>query len=116
MAHMGADTDLRDWVKAAVWAAKPRGRISFICRADRAAELITMFDAAGAGETVLFPLWSRPMSPASRVIIQLRKAVVGPGAVLPGLVVHNDDGNFTEAARHIMKGGALYLVHPARAK
>jgi tRNA1(Val) A37 N6-methylase TrmN6 len=56
MAHMGAETDLRDWVKAAVWAAKPRGRISFICRADRASELITMFDAAGAGETVLFPL------------------------------------------------------------
>ena len=116
VAHMGDETLMRDWVKAAVWAAKPRGRISFICRADRAAELITMFDAAGAGETVLFPLWSRPMSPASRVIIQLRKGVVGPGAVLPGLVVHNDDGNFTEAARHIMKGGALYLVHPARAK
>lgn len=116
MAHMGADTSLRDWVKASVWATRPRGRISFICRADRAPELISMFDLAGAGETLLFPLWSRPMSPASRVIIQLRKGVVGPGAILPGLVMHNDDGSFTEAAQHIMKGESLYLVHPARAR
>jgi tRNA1Val (adenine37-N6)-methyltransferase len=113
---MGADAGLQDWVRAAVWAVKPRGRISFVCRADRAAELIGMFDAAGMGETVLFPLWSRPMSPASRVIIQLRKEVTGPGAILPGLIVHNDDGSFTEAAGHIMNGGALCLAHPARAK
>jgi len=115
-AHMGDDTDLKDWVKAAVWAAKPRARISFICRADRGAELISLFTAAGAGETLLYPLWSRPMSPASRVIVQVRKAVAGPGAILPGLIVHNDDGGFTEAAQRIMKGDALYMVHPARAK
>lgn len=114
IARMGVDTDLQDWVKAAVWAAKPRGRISFICRADRAAELIGLFDRAGAGETLLFPLWSRPMSPANRVIIQVRKAVHGPGAILPGLIVHNNDGGFTEAAEHIMKGGGLYMMHPSR--
>ena len=113
-AHMGAGTDLYDWVKAAVWAAKPRGRISFICRADRAAELIGLFGRAGAGETLLFPLWSRPRSPASRVIIQVRKAVSGPGAILAGLIVHNEDGSFTRAAQQILKGGGLHIVHPAR--
>ena len=56
------------------------------------------------------------MSPASRVIIQVRKAVHGPGAILPGLIVHNDDGSFTEATQHIMKGGGLYMLHPARGK
>ena len=115
-AHVGADTDLDDWVKAATWAAKPRGRISFICRADRVAELIGLFDRAGVGETLLFPLWSRPMSPASRVIIQVRKAVRGPGAIMPGLIVHNDGGGFTDAAQHIMEGAGLYMVHPARAR
>ena len=116
MAHMGAKTDLSDWVKAAVWAAKPRGRISFICRADRAAELIGLFDQAGASETLLFPLWSRAMSPASRVIIQVRKAMQAPGAILPGMIMHNDDGSFTKAAQHIMNGGELCMVHPTRAK
>ena len=34
-------------VTSAMWAAKPRGRISFICRADRAGELIHLFYYGG---------------------------------------------------------------------
>ena len=114
LAHMGDGLTLDDWVKAAMWAAKPRGRISFICRADRAGELVNLFVNAGASETLQFPLWPRPMVPAGRVIIQVRKSVMGPGAILPGLVVHNDDGSFTDAASRIMKGHGLYMAHPAR--
>jgi len=114
LAHMGDDTKLVDWVKAAIWATKPRGRISFICRADRASELITAFESNGAGETLLCPLWPRHDTPASRVIIQVRKNISGPGAVLPGLVLHNDSGGYTQSASHIMQGGALYMSHPAR--
>lgn len=114
LAHMGEDTQLADWVKAAIWAAKPRGRISFICRADRASELVTAFESNGAGETLLCPLWSRHDTPASRAIIQVRKNISGPGAILPGLVLHNDSGGYTQSANRIMQGGALYLTHPAR--
>ena len=114
LAHMGDGLTLDNWVKAAIWAAKPRGRISFICRADRSGELLNLFVNAGASETLQFPLWPRSMVPAGRVIIQVRKSVVGPGAILPGLVVHNDDGSFTDAASRIMKGGGLYMAHPAR--
>ena len=114
LAHMGDGLTLDDWVKAAMWAAKPRGRISFICRADRGGELVNLFVNAGASETLQFPLWPRPMVPAGRVIIQVRKSVMGPGAILPGLVVHNDDGTFTDAASRIMRGDGLYIAHPAR--
>ena len=114
LAHMGDGLTLDDWVKAAIWAARPRGRISFICRADRGGELVNLFVNAGASETLQFPLWPRRMVPAGRVIIQVRKSVIGPGAILPGLVVHNDDGSFTDAASRIMKGDGLYMAHPAR--
>ena len=114
LAHMGDGLTLGDWVKAAMWAAKPRGRISFICRADRGGELVNLFVNAGASETLQFPLWPRQLVPAGRVIVQARKSVMGPGAILPGLVVHNDDGSFTDAASRIMKGGGLYMAHPAR--
>ena len=97
-----------------MWAAKPRGRISFICRADRADELTHLFTVVGASEILQFPLWPRPMVPAGRVIIQVRKGVSGPGAILPGLTMHNDDGSFTEAASRIMNGEGLYMAHPAR--
>ena len=113
LAHMGDGSTLDDWVKAAMWAAKPRGRISFICRADRGGELVNLFVNAGASETLQFPLWPRPMVPAGRVIIQVRKSVIGPGAILPGLVVHNDDGSFTDAASRIIKGAGLHIAHPA---
>ena len=114
LAHMGEDTDMVDWVKAAIWAAKPRAKITFICRADRAPELISLFERNGAGEAVLFPLWPRHSSPAGRVILQVRRDVDGPGAVLPGLVLHRDDGGFTDAAAQIMAGGQLSVIHPAR--
>lgn len=114
LAHMGEDTDMVDWVKAAIWAAKPRAKITFICRADRAPELISLFERNGAGEAVLFPLWPRHSSPAGRVILQVRRDVDGPGAVLPGLVLHRDDGGFTDAAAQIMSGGQLSVIHPAR--
>lgn len=114
LAHMGEDTSLKDWVKAAIWAAKPRARISFICRADRAAELIKLFEIHGAGETLIFPLWPRHASPAGRVIIQARRGVEGPGAILPGLVMHNEKGGYTEMASSVMAGGALFVIHPAR--
>ncbi len=114
LARMGDGSVLDDWVKAALWAAKPRGRISFICRADRSGELIHLFTKAGASETLQFPLWPRPMVPAGRVIIQVRKSVIGPGAILPGIIVHNDDGGFTDVANRVMKGEELYMAHPAR--
>ena len=114
LAHMGEGCGLTDWVKAALWAAKPRGRITFICRADRGAELIHLFAAAGASEALLFPLWPRAGVAAGRVIISLRKNISGPGAILPGLILHNEDGSFTPAATAIMKGGALPMIHPAR--
>ena len=114
LAHMGDGLTLDNWVRAAIWAAKPRGRISFICRADRGGELLNLFVNAGASEILQFPLWPRPMVPAGRVIIQVRKSVMGPGAILPGLVVHNDDGSFTDAASRIIKGAGLHIAHPAR--
>jgi len=116
MAHMGENTDLGDWVKAALWAVKPRGTVTFICRADRMSELITHFETAGAGETLVFPLWPRLDSPASRVIVQVRRNVAGPGAMLAGLVLHRDNGSYTESAQHIMQGGGLSMTHPARVK
>ena len=114
LAHMGEGTSLEDWVKSAIWAAKPRAKISFIYRADRAAELITFFETHGAGETLVFPLWPRQTSPAGRVIIQARRGVKGPGAILPGLVMHNDKGGYTEMASGVMAGDALFVIHPAR--
>lgn len=116
LAHMGEDTTLAQWARAALWAVKPRGTVSFICRADRMSELITLFENHGAGETLVMPIWPRPDVPAGRVIIQVRRDIDGPGALLPGIVIHLDSGAYTAPAQQIMQGGPLAMVHPARRK
>ena len=76
-------------------------------------ELISLFDAAGAGEVVLYPLWPRPSTPAGRGSCRCAAMLTAPG-VLPGLILHRDDGGFTEAAQDVMNGAAACCIRRAR--
>lgn len=112
-AHYADDGTLSDWVASALWAVKPKGRVSFIVRADRTDHVMRDLSDAGAGEVLLYPLWSNRSSPAIRMIITARAGVKGAMAVLPGLVLHHPNGALTPEARRVMKGQGLLLRHPA---
>lgn len=114
-AHYADDDALAGWVAAALWAVKPKGRVSFIIRADRTDQVMRALSDGGAGEVLLHPLWSYRGSPAIRMIITARAGVRGAMAVLPGLVLHHPGGALTPEARRVMKGEALRLRHPATA-
>jgi len=113
LAHNGDGATLSDWIASALWATRHKGRITFIVRADRTDEVMAALQQGGAGEVLLFPIWSYSESPAVRMIITARKGVKGAMALLPGIVLHRPSGALTPAAQKIMKGGALNLVHPA---
>ena len=112
-AHYADEAALADWVAAALWAVKPKGRVSFIIRADRTDQVMHALGQGGAGEILLHPLWSYRGSPAIRMIITARAGVKGAMALLPGLVLHHPGGALTPEARRVMKGEPLLLVHPA---
>ncbi len=112
-AHYADVVALSDWVASALWAVKSKGRISFIVRADRTDQVIRGLSDGGAGEVLLYPLWSYRNSPAIRMIITARAGVKGAMAVLPGLVLHHPGGALTPEARRVMKGEGLLLRHPA---
>ena len=112
-AHYADNAALSDWVASALWAVKPRGRVSFIVRADRTDLVMRSLCDAGAGEVLLYPLWSHRSSPAIRMIITARANVNGAMAILPGLVLHHPNGALTPEARRVMKGEGLFLCHPA---
>ena len=114
-AHYADDAALASWVAAALWAVRPKGRVTFIVRADRTDEVMRALDDGGAGELLLHPLWSYRGSPAIRMIITARAGVKGGMALLPGLVLHHPGGALTPEARRVMKGDALPLRHPATA-
>lgn len=112
LAHSGDGLSLSDWVQFGLQATKPKGRISFIVRADRGDEVITALRTGGAGEIVQFPIWPFHGSPAIRLIISARKGVQGASALLSGIVMHHANGALSEAANKVMSGDGLQVTHP----
>ena len=107
LANVEGDASLADWLKAAVRLLKPKGHLAVIHRADRLADLLAALRGRGVGEVRVLPLWPKPGRSAGRVIVTARKGVRTPLDLLPGLVLHRDDGAFTEAAEAVLRGGGV---------
>lgn len=104
-ATIEGDADLGDWVRFALAMARGRGTVTFVHRADRIDALLGHL-AGRAGEIVVFPLWPAAGRPASRVLVRATKQVATPARLLPGLILHEADGRFSEAAEAVLRGGA----------
>jgi tRNA1(Val) A37 N6-methylase TrmN6 len=92
-----------DWLKTGVKRVAPDGTFTAIIRTDRLGEALAALPGTGV---TTFPLWPRADAPAKRAILQLRKNSRAPLSILPGLVLHEADGRYTEAADAILRGGA----------
>jgi tRNA1(Val) A37 N6-methylase TrmN6 len=92
---------LRDWIEAGLKRTAPRGTFTIIIRADRLREVIGYLPETGVN---VFPLWPKPVEPAKRVLIQIRRGSRAQGMILPGLVLHNDDGKYTPDADAVLRG------------
>lgn len=97
--------DLADWVAFCLRRTKPGGTLTFIQRSERLPALLAAL-AQGAGAIILFPLWSAPARPAKRLIVQAVKGARGPLELLPGLRVQDEGGDYTPAARRVVRDGA----------
>jgi tRNA1(Val) A37 N6-methylase TrmN6 len=104
-ATIEGDADLGDWVRFALAMARGRGTVTFVHRADRIDALLGHL-AGRAGEIVIFPLWPAVGRAASRVLVRATKQVATPARMMPGLVLHEADGRFSDAAEAVLRGGA----------
>lgn len=100
-AHVEGEATLTDWIATALSFLKRKGRLTLIHRADRLDAILAGL-GDGAGETVVFPLWPKAGQPAKRVLVTARKGVATPLRLAPGLVLHEDDGAYTPAARSVL--------------
>jgi tRNA1(Val) A37 N6-methylase TrmN6 len=105
LANVEGEADLRAWVNAAMRAAKPGGSVTFIHRADRLPELLSLFGPL-SGSIAVLPLYPKENEPARRVIVSGKAGQRGPARLLPGLVLHQANGDFTLAAQRILRDGA----------
>ena len=101
-----AGPGLADWVRFLAAAIAPRGSLSLILPAARFDAAVAAMCDAGFGAMELLPLWPRAGVAAKRVLLRARKGARGPAKILSGLVLHQDDGRFTEAAEAILRDAA----------
>jgi tRNA1(Val) A37 N6-methylase TrmN6 len=102
----GQEAPLAAWVAFLGRRVVQRGGVTLILPAAQAGEGLAAFTAARLGSLTLLPLWPRQGEPARRVIIAGRKGGRAPCRILPGLVLHEADGRFTEAAEAVLRHGA----------
>ncbi len=108
-AHMEEDATLVQWVDYMLRMTKPKGTVTFINRSERLEETLAALKGR-LGELILYPLWSmsptgKDRRPAKRFILQGRKGIKTPMKFSPGLVVHEDNGNYSSIAAGVLKDG-----------
>lgn len=97
-----ADATLKDWVDVAFKRLKPKGALVMIHRADQLGQIIQNLDQR-FGSVEIFPLWPRRGVQAKRVIIRALKNRKSPAMMYAGLVLHQENGDYTEEAQEIFR-------------
>jgi len=105
ISNQEGEAGLADWIGFAELALKHKGWLTLIHRADRIDGLCAAMHPA-FGDVRLVPLWPRSGMPARRVIVAARKGVRSPATLLPGLVLHGQDGGYTAEAEAVLRDGA----------
>ena len=113
-AHVEGEADLKAWVDFAISRVQTKGSITFIQRADRLDDLIAALHGSGeqkkAGEVTILPLWPHAGEPAKRVIVRARKGIGSGAKLLPGLVLHEQDGSYTPTMQAILDGNQFEMA------
>ena len=102
---------LEDWLKLGLQRTVSGGFFTAILRADRLPLALAALPEKGIAA---FPLWPRMGEAPKRVIVQVRKGSNAPFALLPGLVLHEPGGGWTEEADDVLRRGNALALSGAR--
>lgn len=100
--HLDDDISIRDWVKSGLNLLKSKGSLTLIHRADATDSIIRAMGKS-FGQIEIIPIFSKSGSDAKRVIIRAIKDRQTPCIIRSGLIVHEQDGNYTARAQDILR-------------
>jgi tRNA1(Val) A37 N6-methylase TrmN6 len=103
-AHSIGDADFDAWLAFCAARVRGKGTLSLVLPAGEAARAIAAIGRKLGGVTII-PLWPKRGAEARRVILQARRGGQAPSRVLPGLVLHEEDGGYTAAAERVLRHG-----------
>lgn len=104
-AHVAGPEALGAWIATAAGLARPRGRLAIIHRPEALPAIFAAL-AGRFGAVRLLPLFPHSGEPASRIIIVAVRASRAPLAIVPGMVLHQPDGGWTQEAQALLEGRA----------
>jgi tRNA1Val (adenine37-N6)-methyltransferase len=102
---------LCDWLKLGLQRTVSGGFFTAILRAGRLNEALGALPERGV---CAFPLWPHAGEAAKRVIVQARKGSLAPFALLPGLILHQENGDWTDQSAAVLRRGEALALSGAR--
>ena len=106
-----AGANLEDWIRYAHRKLKQGGHLTLIHRADRLDDLIVALEKKRwFGSAIIYPLWPHAGEDAKRVIVQARKERYARLILKSGMVIHKDNGQYTEAAQAVLSESAAIVL------
>lgn len=109
MGHEEKELSVLEWIDAAHDTVKSNGTFTMIHRADKVDKIIQGLGKR-FGATEIIPLWPKQGEAAKRVIVRAVKHRKSPAKIHAGLVLHQDNGDYTDEAEKIFRDReGLYL-------
>lgn len=102
-AHFIDGAGFGSWLAFCAGRVRGKGMLSLILPAGELGRTLAILSPL-FGALIVTPIWPRREAEAKRVIVQGRRSGSAPLRLLPGLVLHDEDGGFTQAAEQILRG------------
>jgi tRNA1(Val) A37 N6-methylase TrmN6 len=99
---------LNHWLRFLAAAVKPGGTATVIHTAEALPQLLNAFEGR-FGAIRVVPLYPKSVAPAIRIIVCGIKGSRAPLMLAPGIVLHEDDGAPSGAAKAILRDGGRLL-------
>ncbi len=102
-AYSAEQGNLRKWVRFLTTMAAPRASVTMIHRAECLGEILALMEGR-FGALAVYPLYPHAGAPAKRILVQGVKGSRAPLQLLPGMVLHEPNGDYTQSAEAVLRG------------
>jgi tRNA1(Val) A37 N6-methylase TrmN6 len=106
IAKRGSDSLLEGWIKRLSASLRRRGSLTLIVPAGMVPTCLNAMLQSHCPCTALYPLWPKHRRPAKLVLVRGVKNARTPMRLLPGLVLHQANGSFSDSAQAILRDAA----------